>query len=43
MHEETFEGVGGLNIFFRSWSANGTARGVVLIVPGFNSHSGYYG
>jgi acylglycerol lipase len=40
--EETFKGVGGLNIFFRSWRPDGKARGVVAIVPGFNSHSGYY-
>jgi alpha-beta hydrolase superfamily lysophospholipase len=42
MSEERFEGVGGLNIFVRSWRPDGTARGVVVIVPGFNSHSGYY-
>ena len=42
MKEETFAGSGGLNIFFRSWRPNGNARGVVVIVPGFNSHSGYY-
>jgi len=42
MSEETFAGSGGLNIFFRSWRPNGNARGVVVIVPGFNSHSGYY-
>jgi alpha-beta hydrolase superfamily lysophospholipase len=43
MSESNFKGVGGLNIFFRSWRpASGTARGVVAIVPGFNSHSGYY-
>jgi acylglycerol lipase len=42
MKEETFTGAGGLNIFFRSWRPNGNARGVVVIVPGFNSHSGYY-
>ncbi len=43
MSESNFKGVGGLNIFLRSWRpASGTARGVVAIVPGFNSHSGYY-
>ena len=43
MSESNFKGVGGLNIFFRSWlPASGAARGVVAIVPGFNSHSGYY-
>jgi acylglycerol lipase len=40
--EESFEGSGGLNIFFRSWHPVSQARGVVCIVPGFNSHSGYY-
>ena len=42
MTEETFEGVGGLNIFTRSWRPEGEPRGVVVIVPGFNSHSGQY-
>ena len=42
MTESNFKGAGGLNIFFRSWPSPGTARGVVAIVPGFNSHSGYY-
>lgn len=42
MTEETFAGVGGLNIFLRSWRPDTTARGVVVIVHGFNSHSGYY-
>ena len=40
--EETFEGAGGIKIFFRSWHPDGKARGVVVIVPGFNAHSGYY-
>jgi acylglycerol lipase len=40
--EEKFEGVGGLNIFVRSWRPDGPARGVVVIVHGFNSHSGQY-
>jgi acylglycerol lipase len=40
--EGTFESVGGLNIFFRSWRPQAPPRGVVVIVPGFNSHSGYY-
>jgi alpha-beta hydrolase superfamily lysophospholipase len=43
MSESNFKGLGGLNIFFRSWRpASGAPRGVVTIVPGFNSHSGYY-
>lgn len=43
MTEEQFQGAGGLKIFVRSWPAVGAARGVVVIAPGFNSHSGYYG
>src|SRR5215204_286559 len=42
MNESTFEGVGGLKIFTRSWEPAGKARGVVVIVHGFNSHSGQY-
>jgi len=41
--EGTFTSTAGLNIFFRSWRPAGMARGVIVIVPGFNSHSGYYG
>ncbi|WP_426611915.1 alpha/beta hydrolase [Bradyrhizobium sp. McL0616] len=41
--EQTFEGVGGLTIFTRSWRPAGQPRGVVVIAPGFNSHSGQYG
>ena len=40
--EETFTGLKEFNIFFRSWRPSTTPRGVVVIVPGFNSHSGYY-
>ncbi len=42
MKESTFEGVGGLKIFTRSWQPEREPRGVVVIVPGFNSHSGQY-
>src|SRR5262245_31758403 len=42
MKESTFEGVGGLKIFYRSWRPKEKTRGVVVIVPGFNSHSGQY-
>src|SRR5262245_12645470 len=43
MNESSFQGVGGLKIFTRSWRpASGKPRGVVVIVHGFNSHSGYY-
>jgi alpha-beta hydrolase superfamily lysophospholipase len=41
--EERLEGAGGLKISVRSWQPDGPARAVVVIVPGFNSHSGYYG
>jgi len=43
MNEERIEGEGGLDIFVRSWRPGIHIRGVVVIVPGFNSHSGYYG
>ena len=43
MTESSFKGVGGLNIATRSWHPEaGSARAVIVIVPGFNSHSGYY-
>jgi acylglycerol lipase len=42
MTEEHFTGVSDFNIVFRSWRPQGQSRGVVVIVPGFNSHSGYY-
>ena len=42
MKESTFSGVGGTKIFTRSWQPAGKTRGVVVIVPGFNSHSGQY-
>ena len=40
--EGTFTGTGPLTIRYRSWHAPGRQRGVVVIIPGFNSHSGYY-
>ena len=43
VEEQHLQGAGGLSIFMRSWRPAGTARAVVVIVPGFNSHSGYYG
>jgi alpha-beta hydrolase superfamily lysophospholipase len=43
MKEEQLESAGGLKIFTRSWRPEGRpARGVVVLVHGFNSHSGYY-
>ena len=41
--EATFKSAGGVTIAYRAWRAPGRARGLVVIVPGFNSHSGYYG
>ena len=40
-NEQTFEGVGGLNIFMRSWKPEGAPRAVIVLVHGFNAHSGY--
>lgn len=42
MQEGSFEGIGGLKIFMRSWKPEGAPRGVVVISHGFNSHSGQY-
>ena len=42
MNESSFNGVGGLKIFTRSWSSQGSPRGVVVLVHGFNAHSAYY-
>lgn len=40
--EERVESAGGVKIFVRSWRPGAEARGVVVIVHGFNSHSGHY-
>lgn len=40
--EETFEGKGGLRIFFRSWAAEREAKAVLVICHGVNSHGGQY-
>jgi alpha-beta hydrolase superfamily lysophospholipase len=43
MKTEQFEGSGGLKIFTRSWRPETSrARGVIVIVHGFNAHSGHY-
>ncbi len=42
MNESSFEGVGGLKIFTRSWQPSDKPRAVLVIVHGFNSHSGQY-
>lgn len=41
MNESTFEGIGGLRIATRSWPAAGKARAIMILVHGFNAHSGY--
>ena len=43
LREERIETTGGLNLFVRSWRPEIEPRGVVVIVPGFNAHSAYYG
>jgi acylglycerol lipase len=42
MQEERFETRDGLSIFYRSLQPETDTRGVVVIVHGFNAHSGYY-
>ncbi len=42
MEDGHFESTDDLTLFYRAWRAHGQARAVVVIVPGFNSHSGYY-
>jgi alpha-beta hydrolase superfamily lysophospholipase len=40
--EASFKGEDGLTIVYRAWAPAAAPRGVVLVIPGFNSHSGYY-
>ena len=40
-NERTFKGVGGLRIASRSWRPESAVRGIVILIHGFNSHSGY--
>lgn len=42
MNEETLKGADGVSIFMRSWQPAGDPRAIVAMVPGFNSHSGYF-
>jgi acylglycerol lipase len=43
MDAGSFQGVGGLKIFTRSWRpVTAEPRGAIVVVHGFNSHSGYY-
>ena len=41
MKESSFESVGGIKIATRSWQPEGTPRAVMILVHGFNAHSGY--
>src|SRR5882724_11641477 len=41
-NQERVEGGGVLKIAFRSWRPDVKARGAIVIIPGFNAHSGYY-
>lgn len=41
-NERTFEGVGGLKIATRTWRPESTVRGIMILIHGFNSHSGYF-
>ena len=41
MQESSFESVGGLKIATRSWKPSGDPRAVMVLVHGFNAHSGY--
>ena len=41
MTESEFEGVGGLRIATRSWRPAGKPKAVMVLIHGFNAHSGY--
>ena len=41
-NETKIEAGGGLRIFYRWWLPWGPAKAALVIVPGFNSHSGYF-
>jgi len=40
--EQSYEGVGGLKIFYRVWRPDAAPRAVVVICHGFNAHGGQY-
>ncbi len=42
MEQGQFEGAADLTLSYRAWRAPAPARAVLVIVPGFNAHSGYY-
>ncbi|MBB5058085.1 alpha-beta hydrolase superfamily lysophospholipase [Granulicella aggregans] len=41
--QEMIQNAKGQNIFVQSWQPASKARAVIVIIPGFNAHSGYYG
>ena len=41
-NEERLERTDAPTLFLRSWKPTGTAKAIVVVVHGFNSHSGYY-
>ena len=40
--EGTFQGTGGIELYYQSWRADKETRGVLAIVHGFGEHSGRY-
>jgi alpha-beta hydrolase superfamily lysophospholipase len=40
--EERYDGKGGLRIAYRTWMPAGAPKAILVIVPGFNSHSAFY-
>jgi len=42
-NEETVKRTNAPSLFLRSWKPMGKARAIVVVVHGFNAHSGYYG
>ena len=40
--EQRYEGKDGLRIAYRTWLPSGPPKAALVIVPGFNSHSGWY-
>src|SRR5437764_13517276 len=41
MKESSFPVASGVSIHTRSWQPNGTPRAVMILIHGFNAHSGY--
>ncbi len=41
-HQEELRGATGMKLHVRTWTATAPRRAALMIVPGFNSHSGYY-